>query len=155
MPIALGAKATTLPATRGCVYLCEKYSLRKIWRCQLRNNLLSAADMTNVLFICSMNEWRSPTAEKVFQKEQGIAVRSAGTVRGARRTLSVEDIRWSDIILVMEEKRKSRIIAQFRNEVRFKALHVLDIPDEYKYMDPELVEILLGTATPLIRDATP
>ena len=109
--------------------------------------------MTNVLFICSMNEWRSPTAEKVFQKEQGISVRSAGTVRGARRTVSVKDIRWSDIILVMEDKHKSRLLAQFRDEVRYKALHVLDIPDEYKYMDPELVEIIRETAAPLILDA--
>ncbi|MEL6666233.1 MAG: protein tyrosine phosphatase [Pseudomonadota bacterium] len=111
--------------------------------------------MTNILFICSMNQWRSPTAEKVFQKEQGIAVRSAGTVRGAKRTVSVEDIRWSDIILVMEDKHKSRLLAQFRDEVRYKALHVLDIPDEYKYMDPELVEIIRETATPIILDARP
>ena len=111
--------------------------------------------MTNILFICSMNQWRSPTAEKVFQKEQGIAVRSAGTVRGAKRTVSVDDIRWSDIILVMEDKHKSRLLAQFRDEVRYKALHVLDIPDEYKYMDPELVEIIRATATPIILDARP
>ncbi len=102
-----------------------------------------------------MNQWRSPTAEKVFQKEPGIAVRSAGTVRGARRTVSVQDIRWSDIILVMEEKHKSRLIAQFRDEVRYKALHVLDIPDEYKYMDPELVEIVREAATPFIRIEKP
>lgn len=100
-----------------------------------------------------MNQWRSPTAEKVFRKEQGIAVRSAGTVRGARRTVSVADIRWSDVILVMEDKHKSRLQAQFRDEVRYKTLHVLDIPDEYKFMDPELVDILRQTATPLIRSA--
>ena len=100
-----------------------------------------------------MNEWRSPTAEKVFQREQGIAVRSAGTVRGARRTVSVQDIRWSDLILVMEEKHKLRLVSQFRAEVRYKELHVLDIPDEYKYMDPELIEIVRETATPLIRNA--
>ena len=82
-------------------------------------------------------------------------MRSAGTGRGAKRTVSVEDIRWSDIILVMEDKHKSRLLAQFRDEARYKALYVLDIPDEYKYMDPELVEIIRETATPFIRDAKP
>ena len=74
---------------------------------------------------------------------------------GGEANGSVEDIRWSDIILVMEDKHKSRLLAQFRDEVRYKALHVLDIPDEYKYMDPELVEIIRETATPIILDARP
>ena len=137
------------------VKLARARQLGKIWPSQEWKNLLNDSVMTNVLFICSMNQWRSPTAEKVFQKEPGIAVRSAGTVRGARRTVSVQDIRWSDIILVMEEKHKSRLIAQFRDEVRYKTLHVLDIPDEYKYMDPELVEIVREAATPFIRIEKP
>ncbi|MEL6414627.1 MAG: phosphotyrosine protein phosphatase, partial [Pseudomonadota bacterium] len=61
----------------------------------------------------------------------------------------------SDLILVMEEKHKSRLVSQFRDELRHKALHVLDIPDEYKYMDPELIEIVRETATPLIRNVKP
>lgn len=137
------------------VKLARARQVGKIWPCQEWKNLLNDSVMTNVLFICSMNQWRSPTAEKVFQKEHGIAVRSAGTARGAKRTVSVQDIRWSNIILVMEDKHKSRLIAQFRDEVRYKALHVLDIPDEYKYMDPELVEIVREAATPFIRDEEP
>lgn len=46
------------------------------------------------------------------------------------------------MIFVMEEKHKSRIIAEFSATVKHKTLHVLDIPDEYKYMDPELVQQL-------------
>lgn len=103
-----------------------------------------------VLFVCSMNEWRSPTGEAVFRKDAGLLVRSAGTVRGARRTISVKDIRWADVILVMEEKHKARLRAQFRDEVRYKPVHVLDIPDEYRYMDPELVELIRAKAEPLI-----
>jgi hypothetical protein len=34
-----------------------------------------------------------------------------------------------------------------------QALHVLDIPDDYQFMDPELVELLGLKVDPLIRDA--
>ena len=106
--------------------------------------------MTNVLFVCSMNRWRSPTAESVFRKEPGVFARSVGTARGARRTISVQDIRWADLIFVMEEKHKSRIRAQFRDETRNKTIHVLDIPDDYKFMDPELIELIREKVGPLI-----
>jgi predicted protein tyrosine phosphatase len=56
--------------------------------------------------------------------------------------VSVEDVRWADVILVMEEKHKSRLVAEFTRLLEDKPIHVLDIPDEYKYMDPELVEEL-------------
>ena len=42
----------------------------------------------------------------------------------------------------MEEKHKSRLVAEFSRLLDGKTIHVLDIPDEYKYMDPELVEQL-------------
>ena len=104
----------------------------------------------NVLFVCSRNQWRSPTGEQVWRKVPGVSVRSAGTSRNARRRLTLADIRWADLILVMEDKHKSRITADFRDEVNFKALHVLDIPDDYRFMDPELVEIIRAKTVPLI-----
>ena len=96
----------------------------------------------NVLFICSRNQWRSPTAEKVWRSHPALAVRSAGTSPNARRHVSEQDLRWAEAIFVMEEKHKSRLIAEFGRIIENKPIHVLDIPDEYKYMDPELVEEL-------------
>ncbi|WP_209011778.1 low molecular weight protein tyrosine phosphatase family protein [Roseibium aggregatum] len=107
----------------------------------------------NVLFVCSRNQWRSPTGEAVFRKMAGVATRSAGTSRNARRKLSLSDIRWADLILVMEEKHASRIRADFRQEVRHKALHVLDIPDDYRYMDEDLIELFHEAAGPIIANA--
>lgn len=52
------------------------------------------------------------------------------------------DIRWADLILVMEKKHKSRILAQFKQWTDYTPIYVLDIPDDYPYMDPELVEQL-------------
>jgi predicted protein tyrosine phosphatase len=96
----------------------------------------------NVLFICSRNQWRSPTAEQLWRKHPKLAVRSAGTSPNARHRVSIEDVRWADVILVMEEKHKSRLKAEFARLLDNKRLHVLDIPDEYKFMDPELVDML-------------
>ena len=56
--------------------------------------------------------------------------------------MSVEDVRWADVIMVMEEKHKSRLVAEFTGLLDNKPIHVLDIPDEYKFMDSELVEML-------------
>ena len=94
----------------------------------------------NALFICSRNQWRSPTAEQIFRKHPLMSVRSAGTSPNARRKVSADDIRWSDVIFVMEEKHKSQLVAEFSRLLDGKTIHVLDIPDEYKYMGPELVE---------------
>ena len=42
----------------------------------------------------------------------------------------------------MEQKHKNRLKAEFTRMLEHKPIHVLDIPDEYKYMDPELVQEL-------------
>jgi predicted protein tyrosine phosphatase len=96
----------------------------------------------NILFICSRNQWRSPTAEQIWRKHPMLSVRSAGTSPSARRKVSEDDVRWAEVIFVMEEKHKSRLVSEFRRLIENKTIHVLDIPDEYKYMDPELVEQL-------------
>ncbi|MEM9907940.1 MAG: phosphotyrosine protein phosphatase [Cyanobacteria bacterium P01_D01_bin.44] len=100
----------------------------------------------NVLFVCSRNQWRSPTAEAVWRKIPGLSVRSAGTSPKARKTVTAEDIRWADVIFVMETKHKQRLQAEFRQLVTHKQIRVLDIPDEYRYMDPELVKIFEAEA---------
>lgn len=96
----------------------------------------------HVLFICSRNQWRSPTAEAVWRNHPDMRARSAGTSPNARRHVSVDDIRWSHSIFVMENKHRSRLLAEFGRVIANKPLHVLDIPDEYQYMDPELVDLI-------------
>lgn len=98
--------------------------------------------MQNLLFICSSNQWRSPTAEALWRKHPSFNVMSAGTSPKARRTVGSADIQWADIIFVMEHKHKSRLKAGFARLMQHKQVHVLDIPDEYQYMDQALVEEL-------------
>lgn len=102
----------------------------------------------NLLFVCSRNQWRSPTAEAVWRNYPGIRARSAGTSPNARKHVTIDDIRWAHSIFVMEEKHRSRLLAEFGRAIANKPIHVLDIPDEYQYMDPELVEelrVLVGS----------
>ena len=105
----------------------------------------------NVLYICSKNRWRSPTAEEVFKSDPMLDVRSRGVRRSARRTVTSSDIKWADLVMVMEPKHKQRLLADYPGEMRYTETHVLDIPDEYLYMDPELIEILTATVRPLLR----
>jgi len=103
---------------------------------------INTNEKLNLLFVCSRNQWRSPTAEKVWSKHPKLNVRSAGTSPRARKTITPKDVQWADIIFVMEKKHKNRVVAEFTRMVDHKPIHVLDIPDEYKYMDDELIELV-------------
>ena len=105
----------------------------------------------NVLFICSRNQWRSPTGERVWRNRAGLVTRSAGTSRNAKRKVSAGDIRWADVIIVMEHKHKDRLTSEFSQLMKNQPLHVLNIPDDYRYMDPDLVEHFEETI-PLLLD---
>ena len=104
----------------------------------------------NLLFVCSRNQWRSPTAEKIYANDPRVNVRSAGTSRAARRSITLKDVRWADKIVVMEHKHKQRIQATFRQDTDHKDICVLDIPDEYTFMDDALIELLRDTIEPLL-----
>jgi predicted protein tyrosine phosphatase len=107
-------------------------------------------EQVNVLFVCSRNQWRSPTAERMFKGHPVIVARSAGTSLSARHRMSHADIDWADVIMVMEDKHRQRIVAEYTRLVEHTPIHVLDIPDEYRYMDPELIDILEQTVEPLL-----
>jgi len=95
-----------------------------------------------ILFLCSRNKWRSLTAEKIFNGVNGHEVRSAGTENNARIKVTSGHIGWADIIFVMEKKHLRRIQEKFRDILRDKKVIILDISDDYSFMDEELIEIL-------------
>jgi predicted protein tyrosine phosphatase len=106
--------------------------------------------MLHVLFVCSRNQWRSPTAERLFWKMPGLQVRSAGLRRSARRGLPDDDLGWADVVMVMEDHHADRIRQHFRDAVRGLNIEVLDIPDDYVFMDPQLCALLEDTVPPLL-----
>ena len=95
-----------------------------------------------ILFLCSRNKWRSLTAEKIFQGINGCDVRSAGTENNARIKVTGGHIGWADIIFVMEKKHFRRIQEKFGEMLSDKKVIILDISDDYTFMDEELIEIL-------------
>jgi predicted protein tyrosine phosphatase len=107
--------------------------------------LRSIAEPLHVLFVCSRNRWRSPTAEKVFSGRDGIVVRSRGLARSARRRLTDADVAWADLVFVMEDEHHRRLVQEHRSALGETPIHVLDVPDEYGFMDPELVELFSGS----------
>ena len=98
--------------------------------------------MPRVLFVCSQNKLRSPTAENIFSGRLGFEVASAGTDPKAEVPISSELIDWADRIFVMETANKRRIQRKFPSLLKNKRIVCLDIPDEYDYMDPKLIQIL-------------
>ena len=98
--------------------------------------------MKRVLFVCSQNMLRSPTAEQVFASRPGFEVASAGTDPRADTPVSPELLEWADLIFVMERAHRSKLSGKFRAHMKDKKIICLDIPDEYDFMDPELVKLL-------------
>jgi len=96
----------------------------------------------NILFVCSRNKWRSATAETIYKNHPEHQVRSAGTEPSARIKLNAKHVIWADLIFAMEKKHKQRIEEKFSEEIADKKIVIMDIPDEYQYMDKELIEEL-------------
>lgn len=98
--------------------------------------------MPNLLFVCSQNRLRSPTAEAVFAPYAHVQTYSAGISSGADNPVTPELIFWADIILVMEHVHKRKLSAKHSKHLRNKKVVVLGIPDNYEYMDPDLIFLL-------------
>ena len=106
--------------------------------------------MHRALFVCSQNRLRSPTAEEVFSKMQGVECASAGTDDKANVPLDVELIEWADTIFAMETSHRNRITKKFGKFLGGKRIVVLNIPDDYEFMEPALVAILERKVGPLL-----
>jgi predicted protein tyrosine phosphatase len=96
----------------------------------------------NVLFVCSRNRLRSPTAEKVFQNWPGLEAASAGLNHDSDTPLTADLVLWADVIFVMEKAHRKRLSSRFAKSLKDKRVVCLDVPDRYDFMDPELVKLL-------------
>ncbi len=100
----------------------------------------------NLLFVCSKNKWRSRTAETIFKNTNQLWVKSAGTDTDARVKLTQDHLSWATKILVMEHKHADKIRTKFGLAFVHK-IEVLEISDDYQYMDRELIELLKKSVT--------
>jgi len=107
--------------------------------------------LKRALFLCSQNRLRSPTAEQIFACWQDVETDSAGLGGDATVPLSTEQIEWANIIFVMEKAHRSRQSAKFRSQLNGKRIICLDIPDDYEFMQPELIKLLEVKAGKFLR----
>jgi predicted protein tyrosine phosphatase len=95
-----------------------------------------------LLFVCSQNKLRSPTAEAVFADVEGVEAMSGGTNRDAEEAVTTEMVEWADRIYAMERTHRNKLAKKFRAELRDTPISVLNIPDDYDYMEPALVGLI-------------
>ena len=101
-----------------------------------------------ILFVCTANKLRSPTAEDVFRDWPGIEAISAGTDASAPRPLSKELVASADMIFAMESHHRERIRKKFKKRPPDDRIITLHIPDEYERGDPELIALLKDKIEP-------
>ena len=104
----------------------------------------------NILFVCSRNKWRSRTAETIFKDHQDHYVKTAGTENDARIKVTEKLINWAELIFVMEKRHKQRLQEKFDQLLNNKKIVVLDIEDNYQFMDEELIETLKASVAPYL-----
>jgi predicted protein tyrosine phosphatase len=103
-----------------------------------------------ILFVCSLNRFRSYTAEKLFEGFDRYAVRSRGTERNARIKLTAGDLGWADVVFTMEKRHSERIRQQFPEAAQGKPIILLGIKDLYPAMDPRLMDLLRAKLHPYL-----
>jgi len=107
--------------------------------------------MKKLLFICSENRLRSPTAEAIFTEYENLEAIGAGTNNDAATPVSGDLIEWADVILVMENMHRNKVSKKYKEILKNKRLIVLDIADNYEYMEPELIKLLKTKVSRLIQ----
>lgn len=107
--------------------------------------------MIRAFFICTQNRLRSPTAEQVFSTWADVETDSAGLGNDANIQLSVEQIKWATMIFVMEKAHKNKLSKKFKVHLNGKKIICLNIPDEYEFMQPELIKLLEARVSSFFR----
>ena len=95
-----------------------------------------------ILFVCTVNRMRSATAHRIYEGDSRFEVKSAGTDETANTVLSEELLNWTDAVIVMEKGHRNFIRNNYPDMYKSKKIVCLYIPDDYDYMQPELIAIL-------------
>ncbi|MBU1580595.1 MAG: protein-tyrosine-phosphatase [Bacteroidetes bacterium] len=98
-------------------------------------------DRPNILVVCGRNKKRSRTAESIFKNDNRFSIRSAGLSPKSDRKISEKDLTWADLVFVMETGHRAKIWGLYRH-LELPPIEILNIPDDYEFMDNELVEML-------------
>jgi predicted protein tyrosine phosphatase len=111
---------------------------------------MAVLEKMKVLFVCTANRLRSPTAEAVFSGYPDTEAKSAGVGKEATVPVSLELLEWADLIFVMEKRQRNIIQSRFKEIYQRKRIVCLYIPDDFEFMDRELIELLEERVTPYL-----
>lgn len=100
------------------------------------------APAKRVLFVCRLNRHRSATAERIFCKRKDLDVRSAGTEEDALVRVNARMLEWADIIFAMDPEQVESLRRMFPAHPALQRVICLDIPDDFAFLQPTLVEML-------------
>ena len=106
----------------------------------------------NILVVCGRNKKRSRTAEYIFKNDSRFNIRSVGLSPKSDRKITENDLRWSDLIFVMETEQRKKILELYRH-MQFPPIEVLNIEDNYEFMDEELIQMLTERINGILRIA--
>ncbi|MDD4970611.1 MAG: hypothetical protein PHT07_14390 [Paludibacter sp.] len=95
----------------------------------------------NILVVCGRNKKRSRTAEYIFKNDNRFNIRSAGLSPKSDKKISEKDLNWADLVLVMETGQRSKVRELYKY-LELPDIEILHIPDDYEFMDKELVTVL-------------
>jgi predicted protein tyrosine phosphatase len=95
-----------------------------------------------ILFVCTINRMRSATAHTIYKDDSRFEVKSAGTDKSATTVLTNELFTWADAIVVMEKEHRNYIRKNYKDIYNSKRIVCLYVPDNYGYMQQELINLL-------------
>ncbi|POY36751.1 protein tyrosine phosphatase [Solitalea longa] len=103
---------------------------------------MPSEEKLKLLFVCTINRMRSATAHKIYENDNRFEVKSAGTDKTANTVLTSELLNWADSVVVMEKHHRNHIREHFPDIYKNKKIVCLYIPDDYDYMQTELIVLL-------------
>jgi predicted protein tyrosine phosphatase len=99
-------------------------------------------EVRKVLFVCHLNRVRSATAERLFCKRPDLEVRSAGTSLDAMVRVNARMLDWADLVITMDDGQATALSEMFPAHPALGSLLCLAIPDDFTFLQPELVVLL-------------
>lgn len=104
----------------------------------------------NILVVCGRNKRRSRTAEYIFKNDNRFNIRSAGLSQKSDRKISEKDLNWADLVLVMETEQRAKVRELYKH-LELPNIEILNIPDDYEFLDEELIGILTDRINDCLR----
>ena len=103
---------------------------------------VSKSSNMKILFVCTQNKCRSPTAEWMYSRNSEHSVASAGVATDAENPIDRDMLAWADRIFFFERQHRSKI-RKFAPDLYGKLkIECLYVPDEYEYKNPQLITLL-------------